>query len=236
MNDLLLYLTEINQQHQAWITWGGVLIFLSGLLIFVWPALVQRWKAWRMLRCINRHSEAVLRDVFLADGVEGVHYFPFIILTRQVILFFKTMQFRGIIFAAETIDYWTQVVGKRSYKFHNPMPGLEAETASLKAIDKKMSVEGRVVFPADSHFPKGRPAAVMLESEIKSLLQEKMHGDLSMHATTSWQLLQAAVNDSRQEKHDSLLMGKGRQLSDVRSRMSWLFALAAMAWLALHFL
>ena len=234
MDNLLSQLTTINQKYDAWITWGGVLAILLSVLAFSFPVFSQRWKEWRMVRCMENTGQETLRDIFLSDGVDGVHYFPFIILTRQAIIFFKTMQFRGIIFAADTIDYWTQVVGKRSYKFHNPLPGLEAETASIKAIDKKIEVEGRVLFTSDSQFPKGRPKAVMLETEIKPFLQDKMQGEMKPHMAQSWELLKAAAKEGSQEKQDKLLMSKPKILSTFRCRMAWLFASLGVVWLLLR--
>ena len=236
MNDLLLYLTTIDQQYSLWITWGGFLIFLFCVVMFSNPIWRQKWKEWRMQRCIANTSQAMLRDVFLSDGVDGVHYFPFIILTRQAVVFFKMMQIRGVIFAADTIDYWTQVVGKRSYKFHNPLPGLEAETTSIRVIDKKIIVEGRVVFTSDSHFPKGRPDTVLLETEIKGFLQDKMQGEMASHLETSWSLLKVSAEEGHREKQDKLLMNRPKVLSPFRCRMAWLFASSGTIWLLLRLL
>lgn len=234
MNDLLLYLTTTNQQYSAGITWGGFLILLLCVVIFSKPALVQKWKEWRMERCIANSSQEMLQDVFLSDGVDGVHYYPFIILTRQTVVFFKVMQIKGVIFAADTIDYWTQVVGKRSYKFHNPLPGLEAEKASIRAVDKNISVEGRVVFTRDSHFPKGRPETIILETEIKELLQEKMQGEMAASLMQSWGLLKTSAEEGQLEKQNKLLMSKPKILSTFRCRAAWLFALLSIVWLILR--
>ena len=234
MNDFLLHLTTANQQYNIWITWGGFLIFLMIALNFSFPAMSQKWKEWRMVRCINKASQEVMHDVFLPDGLGGVHYFPFIILTRQAIVFFKTMQFRGIIFAADTIDFWTQVVGKRSYKFHNPMPGLEAEIASIRAVDKKVDIEGRVVFTSDSHFTKGRPEAVMLETEIKPFLEDKMQGEISTQLSKAWGLLKAIAEEGHGEKQDKLLMATPGVLSTFRYRMVWFFSCLSIAWLLMR--
>lgn len=231
MDKFLLQLFTLNQQYSLWITLSGVLLLLLAVVMFALPALSRQCKEWRMVRCINNTAEETLRDVFLSDGVDGVHYFPFIMLTRQAIVFFKTMQFRGIIFAADTIDYWTQVVGKRSYKFHNPMPGLEAETASIKALDKKMQVEGRVVFTSDSHFPKGKPDAVMLETDIKAYLQDRMQGEIQPSLQQSWALLKAAASEGQQERQDKLLMSRPKALSGFRCRMAWLFSMLTIIWL-----
>lgn len=230
MDDIIAHLTRLNQQHYNWFTWGGSLLILLCAVVVVYPAILQKWKEWRMARCIRQTGEDTLTDVFLSDGVEGMHYFPFIILTRKAIVFFKTLQFRGIIFAADTIDYWTQVVGKRSYKFHNPMPGMEAEAASIKALNKKANVEGRVVFTTDSHFPKGRPQAVMLESEIKGYLQNMMQGEISSVLRETWTQLKQVTAEGSQDKQDRLLMSKPRVLSDTRVRLVWIFVLLAIAW------
>lgn len=227
MNDLLLQVSTLNQSYYAFITWAGVLLFLFIVLLCVKPALNQKWKEWRMLRCINNTSQELMKDVFLPDGMEGMHFFPFIILSKKAIILLKTMQFRGIIFAAENIDFWTQVLGKRSYKFHNPMPGLEAEMASIRALDKKIVVEGRVVFTSDSNFPKGRPEAVMLETELKAYLEEMMQGESSANLMQSWELLKRAAAEGVE---DRLLMSKSGTLTTTRIRMAWLFMLLAVAW------
>jgi len=234
MNDLLLHIATIDHQYSIWITWIGFPLFMVCAVFFSSPLLVQKWKEWRMLRRITSTGQETLRDVFLSDGVDGVHYFPFIILTRQAIVFFKKMQIKGVIFAADSIEYWTQVIGKRSYKFHNPLPGLEAETASIKALDKKVAVEGRVIFTSDSCFPKGKPNTVMLESEVKEYLQEKMQGEPNKNLLLSWDLLKSAAEEGKSNKQDSLLMSKPKALSGFRSRMTWLFFLAGIAWLLLR--
>lgn len=234
MDEIFPHLANLDQQYHLWITWGGFLVFLFIIVNFSFPALSQKWKEWRMARCIDKASQEVLHDVFLPDGLEGVHFFPFIILTRRAIVFFKTMQFRGIIFAADTIDYWTQVVGKRSFKFHNPMPGLEAEMASIRAIASKVDIEGRVVFTSDCAFPKGRPKAVMLETEIKSFLELNMQGEISSHMTKAWQQLKATAEEDHGEKQEKLLLTENRVLSSFRYRMVWLFSLLMLSWLILR--
>jgi hypothetical protein len=231
MDDIIAHLTRLNQQHGNWLTWGGLLLLILCVVVLLYPAILQKWKEWRMARCIRQTGEDTLTDVFLSDGVEGVHYFPFIVLTRKAIVFFKTLQFRGIIFAADTIDFWTQVVGKRSYKFHNPLPGLEAETASIKALNKKAQVEGRVIFTTGSHFPKGRPQAVMLESEVKGYLQNMMQGEISSVLRETWAQLKQVTAESSQDKQDRLLMSKPRVLSNGRIRLVWVTIFLAIVWL-----
>ena len=231
MDDILVQLTGLNQQYPEWITWGGLFVLLSVVGLALSPLMLRLWKEWRMARCIHNLAEDTLTDVFLSDGVDGVHYFPFIVLTRQAVIFFKSLQFRGIIFAADTIDYWTQVVGKRSYKFHNPMPGVEAEAATIRTLDKDIAVQGRVVFPSDSHFPKGRPQAVILENEIKRYLQEMMQGKARPELRSAWDRLRLLAGEGQQEKYDKLLMSKPRVLSSFRVRLVWLFTLLSVSWL-----
>jgi hypothetical protein len=147
---------------------GGVAAMLVLAAVFtVIPGVRYWWSDRRIKRLIGRLGVARLQNAVLPDGLGGSVYIEQLLLTPQGLLLVGVKTFRGTIFAAENIDYWTQVIGRRSFKFANPLSRLENDAQAIRGLFPKMPVEARVVFSRDSVFPKGKPDAVYSYSQLR---------------------------------------------------------------------
>jgi len=110
-----------------------------------------------------------IKEVIIPDGIGGLLEVEHIILTEQGLLLIETYPMSGNLFGAETIDQWTQIVDGRSYKFANPLRRIRTSRQALKALAPKAPVYCRIIFNANSVFPKGKPDDV---STISSLADD----------------------------------------------------------------
>jgi hypothetical protein len=143
------------------ITWGGTALLLPLALWLAWPML-GRWRRRRRLeRCIASAGVERMRNVLLDDGMGGMTFYEWILLTPREIRVFMTSGRSGIIFAGERMDSWAQVLGKRTIRFANPLYSLEGLLATLRFHLPKLAIEGNILFIGDCTFPKGRPDSVL---------------------------------------------------------------------------
>jgi len=141
--------------------------FLLALLL-AWPILRRRLIRRRMERCIARSGLEQLRNVMLDDGMGGLTFFEWLLLTPHDIRVLNINNRGGIIFAGERMDIWAQVVGKRTIRFPNPLYGMESLLSTLRYHLPKVSTDGRILFTGNCSFPKGRPENVLTLDDLAS--------------------------------------------------------------------
>lgn len=145
------------------------------VLLLVLVKFIRQFQKTGEDRKINRQllrmSSQYMPNVVVPDDVDGNAYIDYLILTPGGILVIDIQKYRGILFGAEKIDLWTQLTGRKSYKFENPLPHNQQRVLSIKAlVGEDMPVEGRVVFLSTGQFPKGIPAGVsMIDTLDKDL-------------------------------------------------------------------
>jgi len=152
--------------NEQLITWGVTGLFWLVALILLWPVL-RRWSSRRrMEKCIASHGVDRMRNVLLDDGMGGMAFFEWLLLTPREIRILITSQRNGIIFAGERMDTWAQVVGKRTIRFSNPLQGLEQLMTGLRHHLPGLRIEGHILFTGDCSFPKGRPSSVLTLDDL----------------------------------------------------------------------
>lgn len=175
------------------VTWGVVALALLLVLWLAWP-LLRRWRnRRRMERCIAANGIEQLRDVLLEDGMGGMVFYEWLLLTPREIRVLVTSRREGIIFAGERMDNWAQVVGKRTTHFANPLRALESMLASLRYHLPGLSVEGHVLFIGECSFPKGRPESVLTLEDLASA--EAVSGEQAVQPVLEegWSRIKAAA-------------------------------------------
>ena len=101
-----------------------------------------------------------VKEIIIPDGIGGLLEVEQIVLLEQGLLLIETYSISGNIFGADHIDEWSQIVDGRSYKFANPLRRLRTVSQALKLLAPNVPIFCKVVFNADSHFPKGKPDEV----------------------------------------------------------------------------
>ncbi len=174
MADIWPVLNEFVAGHEALLlTWGPALVLLALALIVIWPVLRSHYAHWRLLRQIRALGTESLHNIVIPDGMGGRIYIENLVLTTEGILVLPVKRYTGVLFAADNIDLWTQVVGKRSYKFPNPLPELEAYVMAVRALVPDTGVEGRLLVARGAEFPKGKPQRLVPVAEAAATLRRK---------------------------------------------------------------
>lgn len=212
------------------ITWGVTALLLLVALLLSWPMLRRTFARWRMERDIASSGVAQLRDVLLDDGMGGLAYYEWLLLTPSAIRVLSTSGRSGIIFAGERMDAWAQVVGKRTTRFDNPLYNLEEAMSTLRYHLPTVTVEGNILFVGDCTFPKGRPEKVLTPAELAGERDHRGEQAVQPVLQQGWEKLAQLVRKVNPDTEGYLL--------PVRTRPAyWRWALvllllaAAGAWL-----
>lgn len=226
----------LTQDNGPWIVWGiALVLFLAGVFLS-WPTLRRGYRDRRLQKKIRAVGADVLHQVVISDGMDGVVYLENLLLTPDGLLVLPVHRYQGVVFAADGIDNWTQVLGKRTYKFSNPLPQLQSEIQAVKGYVAKMPVEGGVVFTPGVEFPKGRPDKLLSVEELDALGEQYRTREVPSAYWQAWeslkrQVLTPEMSQLRQEyaiEKDSAL--------NVRMVVGLLVLLIAGVWLGAYYL
>ncbi len=192
MTNILQQATELSYQYEAQLmTWAPVIVLLVLALILSYASFRNWLTEQKMYRRIRRLGVATIRSIALPDGVDGRVFIENIVLTSAGIYILPIKRYCGIIFAADNIETWTQVFGKRSYKFTNPLRELDTYVMVVQNLLPGTPVEGRILVTNEAEFPKGKPTRVIPISKIPDeLVLEK--GEISSQQREAWKKLLAA--------------------------------------------
>ena len=217
MSELFLIIKDFILGNPTLVTWlvAGLILVLGLFLQIVWiKEYIREWKLNNLLKNVGAKS---LHNVSITDGMDGKIFIEHLILTPDNILLLAVKKFRGLIFAAEKIDLWTQVVGNKSYKFENPLHQLENDVSVLNAKIKNTKIVERVLFINGSEFPKGKPEDVISISDIKGWAEEYANSEIPEALFADWnQLTALAVSNN---------LDKGILIDDDKSSGLNLFSL-----------
>lgn len=200
MSELFLIIKDFTISNPLLVTWtvAGFLVFLGLLLQYEW---IKEWfSEFKLRRLLKSTGKDSLHNVTVPDGMDGRLFIENLILTADKIILLGVKKFRGVIFAAEKIDLWTQVIGNKSYKFENPLRQLENDALALSAKVENSKIEEKVLFIKGSEFPKGKPEKVVTIADLKKLRIDNVGQTVSESLAADWKILQEQVVDDVQEK------------------------------------
>lgn len=144
-----------------------VLATLSLLVLCV--ILYKKWNstpAHQMHVILKPYLRKEIKQIIIPDGIGGLLEIEHLILTDQGLLLIETYPMSGNLFGAETIDLWSQIIDGRSYKFANPLRHIRTSRQAIKALSPKIPVFCRIIFNANSVFPKGKPDEVSVLNSL----------------------------------------------------------------------
>jgi len=230
-------LTNLITQHDdPVIIWSVALFLLLGGTLLVWPKL-RRWYLERQLqKKIRAVAVDSLHQVVIPDGLDGAVYLENLLLTPDGLMVMPVHRYQGIVFAADGIDNWTQVIGKRTYKFANPLPQLEGEVLSLKNYAADIPAQGRVVFTRGVEFPKGRPEKLISVAELEELAEQNRQRDVTPAYWQAWESLKRQVQTAEISELRSLYAIEKEAAFNGRTGLGIVMLLLAGAWLGWHYL
>ena len=215
------------------IVWGTPFLLLLIAVVLQWPVIKHKLTEYRLIRTIKKFGKETMHDVMLPDSLGGSTYIDYLALTANAIVILYLKRYRGVIFAGEKIEQWTQVINNHSYRFPNPLQKLEVDIMAITNLVQDVNVEGKVIFTRDSEFPKGKPDSVVLISEMEKSLRNYTAEDIPPLLQTAWKRLQEQIEPCSKEFIKNM-----RENTEVKGH-SWLatiLILAALGWLIWHIL
>lgn len=174
----------------------GLLILVAVAVIVTIPFLGKIKQAWlerRLSTTVRKLGCKSLQNVILPDGMDGTVCIDNLVLLPDRILVVEVGRYQGAVFASDNIDIWTQVLGKRSYKFANPLLKLEQDIAAVRAHCPKIRISGILVYSAGVDFPKGKPDNVISLGEAVERFGNRQGQDVPAELQQAWQTLQAVM-------------------------------------------
>lgn len=194
------------------VTWI-VAIFLLLIGLFLQRAWFKEYLSeWKLNHLLKNAGAKSLHNVSITDGIDEKIFVEYLILTPTNIFLLGIKKFRGLIFAADKINLWTQVLDNKSYKFENPLHQLENDIVILNAKIKNTKIVGKVLFINGSEFPKGKPDDVITIAELKNWPKKIAESEISKALLDDWnQLTELAISNN---------VDKGVLLDDGKSSFS----------------
>jgi len=193
MSEQFIGLKEFTINNPDLVTWFVVALFvLMGLLLQkAWvKEYLSEWKLKRLLRSIGVDS---LHNVTIQDEMDGKIFIENLILMPDKILILGVKKYKGLIFAADNIDLWTQVIGNKSYKFENPLRQLESDVLALNSKIENSKVEEKVLFIHGAEFPKGKPVNVIEIADVIAWRDASRQAEVPAALQADWKKLSELV-------------------------------------------
>lgn len=165
---------------------ASAVVFLLVLLLIMYKKR-NRTATSKMNEILRPHILDEIKEIIIPDGIGGLLEVEHMILTEQGLLLIETYPMSGNLFGADTIDQWTQIVDGRSYKFANPLRHIRTSRQAIKALAPKVPVFCRIIFNANSVFPKGKPDDVsVLTSLSDDMNAMKSEPALAVESKQAW--------------------------------------------------
>lgn len=173
----------------------GLLLLAAIVSVLFFSKIKRAYTDWYLSHTVKRLGYAIRQNIILPDGMDGTVCIDNLILMPDRILIVSIGHYQGAVFASDNIDVWTQVVGKRSYKFNNPLLKLEQEIAAVRAHVPKIKVTGILVFSADVNFPKGKPDNVISVAEAKQRFGNMGDEKINDEQMNAWNQIKNKILD-----------------------------------------
>ena len=168
-SDPITILTHGLLRQTLWLLPFGLALLATKVLFL--PKLRGRVGEARVGALLDRVGADTLHDVILPDGRGGLTQIDHLVLTGAGILVVETKNYSGMVFGQEREAQWTQRLGRRSYRFQNPLRQNYGHVQAVKALAPGAPVLGRVVFTDDARFPQGAPEGVSILADLRRTLQ-----------------------------------------------------------------
>ena len=232
MQEVLQTSKTFVENNPGFLTWGVVILLILFGVLFQKAWLKEFLSERKLKKLLNNLGCESLHNVTIPDGMDGNVYVEHLILTPFEILLISVKRYRGLIFAAKSIDMWTQVIGKKSYKFENPLHQLENDLAALNAIPEQSKIHSKVLFIKGSEFPKGKPDDIVSVEELKVLQKSYAEKDVPDALMADWKrLVEMSSKDEISSGEDILLDKPNRSGLNVLALIgSFAMILFWLAW------
>ncbi|MGM0412909.1 MAG: nuclease-related domain-containing protein [Pseudomonadota bacterium] len=175
---------------------------LVAILVAVWAwrrrhDWMLRLEGARTRRTLRRLGREYMEEVVVPDGLDSSITVDFLVLVPGGILVVDLKDYPGVLFAGERIDEWTQTVGRRSYKFPNPIAPNQFKVQAVSDQVPEVPVHGRVVFTRRGRFATALPWSVSTVDSLAGDVADLREGEeVSGSYYAAWLRLRKALEGS----------------------------------------
>jgi hypothetical protein len=150
----------------------------------------RRWREQRQIdRCIRRLGAARIQGLRVPDGLGGELSIDNLLLRPEGLLIVGVKRYPGMIYGADNIAEWTQILKGRSFKFPNPFTHLQDQINALKGIVPGVPVRALSLFAHHASFPKDKPGSVLVLSEARARGRKFRREDVPEDLWAAWERL-----------------------------------------------
>ena len=188
-NDIFHLVNDIAGQNAPAIASVSILLVI---IIFLNRGKIRHiWLNFKTRYCLNRLGFKQKTNFQWPDGLG--HYFTIdrLILRHDGISLLVHKRYPGKIFCADKMDDWTQMLGKKSYRFKNPLNDLDCLINTVSACIPGVPVDGFLFFDHMAEFPKGHPERVIYLNKIPEELLVDKKLEVQASVMSAWQQLQS---------------------------------------------
>ncbi len=148
---------------------GLTLAALLALILALWH-FHRRHQATRHDRHITKVIDSLgapsLHKVVLPDGIDGLAFIDYLLLTPKGIVVLSLEHREGLLFGGSRVDQWTQVINGRTQKFANPLYTHPHQRQAVEWNTEDITTHGWVVFSNAGQFQKGIPEGCCMIDEL----------------------------------------------------------------------
>lgn len=170
-------------------------VVLLVVIVRVWK---RRRKPLAQISRIVRKSSISIQTQVVLPGVDGQQYTAdYLVMTPCGIWLLDVLDFEGMIFGGAETDDWTQVIGRKSFRFANPLYALRDKRVQLQTMSDLEEIKAAVVFSRAGSFPKDRPGGTVQQQDLAQLLvcpEQGRKKQQDTHLQRAWDLLVTELN------------------------------------------
>ncbi len=165
------------------------LLAIIVILLINWKKIRHHYLEWSTRRRLNQIGIKQMKNVVCPDGLDGNFKIDRMAMLHDSILLLGFKPYSGNIYCADSIPEWTQVVGKKSFKFNNPLFELENQITAIQGIMPDVPIRGALFFDHNAKFPKGHPDKVLNPDNIPEYMQRARCPEPSSEILRAWETL-----------------------------------------------
>ncbi len=183
------FLSMTNDVNQYALLSALILATLAFVVVLNRRVIRQLWLNIKTRFCLNRLGLKHISNFRCADGLGDYFIIDRLLMRPNGISVIVFKQYPGIIFCADNIDEWSQILEGKSYKFKNPLIDLECQINAVSACIPGVPVNGYLFFDHQAFFPKGHPERVIQLNTIPQSLKRDKRVSTENSVESAWEKL-----------------------------------------------
>ncbi len=174
-----------------------IIVVAAVMLFFLIKLFSSRWRErYQIKRVLRRLGTQLLTNVILPDGMDGTIFVDYVVLTPKGLLALTVRRYDGLIYGADNIPQWTQVVNQKSFSFANPLEQAVLSRLAIRSMVPDMPVQSKVLF-IGSQFPKDKPQDVITLQDVRQW--SKVLEPVSEELQAAWQKFKQLQHGQQQQ-------------------------------------